>query len=107
MKLIEKLGFTPGPWLIDRRDEYEGDNTIEQIGSINPGFIYADDAWLEITKPDALLIAAAPEMLEALIKWCLQVEKDFDCKFPFVEQVHSIIEKATGMKWEKVKGLAK
>ena len=52
---------TPGPWEIER-----GYNTIiKSIGPCVPDE-YAGSAWLEVPDADALLIAAAPDLLEAL-----------------------------------------
>ena len=52
---------TPGPWEIER-----GYGTIiKSIGPCVPDE-YAGSAWLEVSEEDARLIAAAPELLEAL-----------------------------------------
>lgn len=52
---------TPGPWEIER-----GYSTI--IKSIGPCVAdeYAGSAWLEVSEANARLIAAAPELLDAL-----------------------------------------
>lgn len=44
------------------------------------------------------------ELLEALIEWALQWEKQFEPSRLFEETV-SVIEKATGLEWEKIKEL--
>ena len=52
---------TPGPWEIER-----GYGTIiKSIGPCVPDE-YAGSAWLKVSEANARLIAAAPELLEAL-----------------------------------------
>ena len=52
---------TPGPWEIER-----GYSTIiKSIGPCVPDE-YAGSAWLEVSEEDARLIAAAPDLLDAL-----------------------------------------
>lgn len=52
---------TPGPWEID----YGYNRIIKSIGPCVPDE-YAGSAWLEVTEANARLIAAAPDLLEAL-----------------------------------------
>lgn len=53
---------TPGPWEIER-----GYGTIiKSIGPCVPDE-YAGSAWLEVSDADALLIAAAPDLLNAIL----------------------------------------
>lgn len=51
---------TPGPWEIERRRSF--------VTAIGPCVAdeYAGSAWLDVSEADARLIAAAPELLEAL-----------------------------------------
>jgi hypothetical protein len=100
---MKKLRHTPGPWKITRRsDDYI--DPIEQVGEIKPGFTHADDAWLEITEPDARLIAAAPEMLEALISAYSEIKEYTELAKMYGEPEYTkeIIEKATGLPIDEV-----
>ncbi|CAM4031040.1 hypothetical protein [Ectopseudomonas alcaliphila] len=53
---------TPGPWEIHKA---QNGRTIVQVGPCAPEE-YAGCAWLDVSEPDACLIAAAPDLLEAL-----------------------------------------
>lgn len=53
---------TPGPWKIYR---YSGN--IESIGPCEAEE-YAGTSWLEVSEEDANLIAAAPELLEVVMR---------------------------------------
>lgn len=59
--MAEIMKHTPGPWQIERK----GPLIIKSIGPCEPDE-YAGAAWLEVSEADALLIAAAPDLLEAL-----------------------------------------
>ena len=97
---------TPGPWrvsekrgnLIDIRHENNEPGTM----SLNLAQIVARQSWLKEAEANARLIAAAPELLEALqmaLEWIDAVPSDtllpampgFDR-----DEVNSIINKATG-----------
>lgn len=54
---------TPGPWGIDRDDR----GVIDSIGPVTWWAKYAADGGLDASDADARLIAAAPELLEALL----------------------------------------
>ena len=56
-----KAKHTPGPWKID----YGYNRSINFIGPCVPDQ-YAGSSWLQVTEANARLIAAAPELLEAL-----------------------------------------
>lgn len=56
-----KAKHTPGPWKID----YGYNRSINFIGPCVPDQ-YAGSSWLRVTEANARLIAAAPELLEAL-----------------------------------------
>ena len=100
MSIIEKLGITPGPWESNRyhiqtkvlRQDY-----AKHICTA-PGDYDAKIA-------DFTLIAAAPEMLEALIKalrlWPLGASTNEQINFVMKDA----IEKATGRTWEEIKEL--
>jgi MoxR-like ATPase len=87
MSIVEKLGITPGPW---RADDY--------------GTVWAGRAWVVDTSNDenSRLIAAAPELLEALIRRALDSEY---LSYDDLEADIIIIERATGKSWEEVKNL--
>lgn len=101
MNIIEKLRITPGPWIAE-----------------SPGFIGPkDEPIVECsgTISDCNLIAAAPEMLEALIEYCyssdvfeqsmkengLDIQPD---SFRY-SKIIPIIEKACNKSWEEIKEL--
>jgi len=124
MNIIEKLGITPGPWVKD----YGG--TIGHIKCIAPnkqGFtptvarydMCASFIQQDNQKANGRMIAAAPEMLEALID--LARRKEYAAYNAYMENgwgdesekkavaeikpYTDIIEKATGLEWEKIKEL--
>ena len=61
---------TPGPWKID----YGYNRIINFIGPCVPDQ-YAGSSWLQVTEANARLIAAAPDLLDAL-KGMLEVFGD-------------------------------
>ena len=87
---MSKLKHTPGPWEIKQDDR----GYFENIGPLSMGFTHADDVWLDIEEADARLIAAAPEMLGALI----MIYKVWHEDSILISSVKAIIEKATGLK---------
>ena len=98
MNIIEKLGITPGPWKYDKRHEF--------IESERDGQRICYEA--SISK-DGALIAAAPEMLEALIEDIESYEfspGDMHSHYDYIRN-KKIVEKATGKTWEEIKELIK
>jgi len=91
---IERLGITPGPWEIEKTSVSPNhlDSLIKTSDDAKYiGWIYNDHS------ADARLIAAAPEMLEALIELCVFIN-------PANDDIAIIaIERATGKTWEEVK----
>ena len=84
---------TPGPWEID----FGYNRIIKSIGPCFPDE-YAGSAWLEVTEEDARLIAAAPDLLEAL-RDCLRRIDDADETYGpdhAVTKARAAIAKATG-----------
>ena len=95
--MIEKLGITPGPWTVHEIEAkvYAGDNPV-------CGMLWPTDARsVYETRRNAELIAAAPEMLEALI----ELYADWENVDYHVDWIKSIIVKATGKSWEEIKRL--
>ena len=105
---ISKLGITPGPWTYEKEAKHEGyirgaKDFRVAFYTIMPHDERNQEAVrkrIETNTHNARLIAAAPEMLEALIKSEIMDEKlfggnDFDNQ--------KIIEKATGRTWAEVK----
>jgi len=90
--MIDKLEITGGPWDV----VYTTDKAF--IGNERGTFIRLKRK--ELSYNDANLIAAAPEMLEALIgtgRYQECNEWDID------EYILQVIEKATGRTWAEVK----
>jgi len=87
MNIIEKLGITPGPWLYKELTIGTEEDMVQ--------------------RRNALLIASAPDMLGALIKYLVIGEGTI----AIADLVHTelafkdIVEKATGKTWQEIKGL--
>ncbi len=66
--------YTKGPWEIEPHESWSSmlgryvvdAGCYDKIGPLEVGVTYADDVWLEVSESDACLIAAAPDLLEAL-----------------------------------------
>lgn len=89
------MGHTPGPWEADIEDV----GTLLHRAVIGPrGELVADcDAYRlsgEETAANARLIAAAPDLLDALHE--LLRATDFDNDEPWIVKAHAAISKATG-----------
>jgi hypothetical protein len=66
MKVPQKIGYTPGPWFAK---QYAGKKVISIFPLAGPTFATLDvgpTSRRDIQKANARLIAAAPELLEAL-----------------------------------------
>ncbi len=102
MNIIEKLGITPkGKWTVSK---WQGDESYTVWNGIideNKGGGHVANS-KNIATAD--LIAAAPEMLEALIEIVRIIEppkRDFTGAW--IYRATPIIEKATGKTWEQIK----
>lgn len=85
---------TPGPWRIARKREGKG--FIESVGPCLAEE-YAGSAWLGVSDEDANLIAAAPELLEALMDFTSLYPTDIHYdKDSLVGRARAAIAKALG-----------
>ena len=100
MGILAKLQITPGQWMVYTGHCFPGVNVITKSEWI----CEVGEAKNDGVRDDARLIAVAPEMLEALIEWCLYWEEHFGPSKRFKHTVY-LIEKATGKTWEEIKGL--
>lgn len=86
------MSHTPGPWEIARSPH---GRTIYEIGPCKPEE-YAGAAWLSVSEEDARLIAAAPELLDALQQFVNACKKQ-DIKLGTITGLaEHVIAKATG-----------
>lgn len=107
MNIIEKLGITPGPWRdIPKSENPVCDETYHMIesggGFLNSLTFTGFGASGVMNRHDASVIAAAPEMLEALIEAALCFEAETGTEHFSVP----IIEKAAMKTWEQIKELS-
>ncbi|MCW8932158.1 MAG: hypothetical protein OQL19_18235 [Gammaproteobacteria bacterium] len=96
MSIIEKLGISKAPWEVNKRAStaiMSKNTCIANSGGWTDAL--KEDVFLEQQK-NAILIASAPEMLEALI----QIQYFHD-----ELDITEIIEKTTGKSWEEIKQL--
>jgi hypothetical protein len=102
MGILEKLKITPGPWYWTWSEE-EGSlypPSPDGIHAANEGILEYVPRNTTLLERHKDLIAAAPEMLHALINiglyGALRHEQDW-------RKIEYVIEKATGMSWQEVK----
>lgn len=91
---MRKLNHTPGPLRAIREGHFSS------IIPVNGG----PDVGQILKREDAVLYAAAPEILEALIEGVKVYGDNFD-DIEQCEHIHNsikIIERATGKKWEEL-----
>jgi hypothetical protein len=120
--IIEKLGITPGPWCVNF-NKWVGGNLgfcTANGGDVPHSSRYVAEAFsgedaTEESKANDALIAAAPEMLEALIESVMKAEElnaiinEFDdgelSEIIKSDKRVTAIKKATGKTWEEIKSL--
>lgn len=87
-------GHTPGPWLVG---EEADDGTIDIVSDARPYVCEvipgAVDKW---TRSNALLIAAAPDLLEALKGMIVSYELEASPLNPALLKARAALAKATG-----------
>ena len=89
--------FTPGPWHLTEEDWVTGGYDIAVIQDKDGEEVLGISEWIRVNEPDLQLIAAAPEMYEALedvCKGCLgKLETNCTCR---VCQIGKALRKARG-----------
>lgn len=96
------MEHTPGPWKKVNNPGFEDRRKPScTIWPNNNNIVH--DPIAEVPKiEDARIIAAAPEMIEALIWFCRRVEKGEVRSRKTYGKYKAIIEKATGQTWEEL-----
>jgi len=124
-----KFNFTPGPWKVEEYEDKTLNIETDYKNGLNEvlicGGLYKTGGFSSgkcSNEANAKLIAAAPEMIEALItayKHMMQASKDaggcsFECNSNHCddcihaeseEKIRAAIEKATGLTWEEIKNV--
>ena len=116
MSIIEKLGISKSPWKA-ARDDCHFDSLSDIVDSDDKLICQSTGYSVDVMQKDCLLMASAPEMLEALIDEWFFIDKflsvwadSIDCaeyhKFnQRAEIIVCLVEKATGKSWEQIKEL--
>lgn len=97
--MTSKLKHTPGPW------NEEGIYVILRYADKHDMDIDESDKVMPFSTSDARLIAAAPEMLEALIEQCKNFKQVYPLtwyQFNEIQSTIKAIERATGLSIEEV-----
>lgn len=105
---MTNLKHTPGPWFfnndftISNRD-VTGDRPFGNDICLVFVDNYKNENAIKQSEVDGLLIAAAPEMLEAIISYLKRIEyaEEIDSMRSYKEFI-DVVEKATGMKIDEV-----
>ena len=88
---------TPAPWHVEFRQNYGGTKSAEHIVSENGDLICEGIHWNKNGEADAQLIAAAPELLEALEEVLLTEGRGLDCwERDTFNKARAAVAKATG-----------
>ena len=107
--------FTPGPWRISPHYDEKGKMHPsrwrgiyepvpgQELGSLSCVLSIGiegnvEDAWLQTSQANADLIAAAPELYEALDRWFpfIETEEGYAPSKPWVEKARAALAKARG-----------
>jgi hypothetical protein len=98
------MAHTPGPWKVLGGTIIENNNEDELIATVPEGF--EDSARFDRTRANATLIAAAPELLEALIdvtqELTTEIVRNQHCSYEIAQERGSIKRARTII--SKVKG---
>ena len=107
MNIIEKLGFTPGPWIrsVMALKSAEHIGATQYIATQELNYYGRSEKEIKRSVKDLGLCAAAPDMLEALIQVYSVLFDDGSIGSISDKSVLSVIEKATDIKWEDIKEL--
>lgn len=106
------MKHTPGPWAVAEDMGWEPDRTINyeitivdcggsEIRHIHEALAGKPTDKREQVEANARLIAAAPEMLDALIN-VYDNRGEADKLYIVADRLRPIIEKATGLTWEEI-----
>lgn len=105
MKTLEQLGISPAPWKVNDRElgddkeiwcEYISDRIIK--GEKRTKVVAKCNAYFDTYKPDAHLIAAAPELYEALLEM-VEIYRDggsYDYVQEVITKAQAALAKAAG-----------
>ena len=108
MSIADKLGFTPGPWHLEKSGGFGGEGCEVPHSSC-----WCEEAWEEEDSTDESrandkLMATSPEMLLSIIGMVDCAEKgEMGKAAKILHLMSEVIEKATGKTWEEVKELIK
>lgn len=107
MKKLSELGISPAPWKVDDREfgcdnqiwcEYISDKIVK--GEKRTKLVARCNAYFDTYKPDARLIAAAPELYDMLQSLVEYIDREcIPCGEPACELMaaaHNVLAKAAG-----------
>jgi phosphoribosylcarboxyaminoimidazole (NCAIR) mutase len=90
---------TPGPWFTDDAQDSDERRYVMSANAPFPGTVAIVTLDIEEAEANAALIAAAPEMLDALLYWerCMNDDTDMgEMVAEFTKLAYYAIAKATG-----------
>lgn len=88
--------FTPGPWTWNMRGHEFISIDGPEFQSVLMAEQYAGSSWIEVSKEDAFLIAAAPDLLEALMEFVTPFDGIEVVQGGLIGKARAAIAKATG-----------
>lgn len=93
-----KVAFTPGPWPISETGDGKriiiGDGLVEGPSGYEVAEVYSDDCPREVAQANALLISAAPELLD-FATWVADRGGDNN-PMEIFKRARTVVSKATG-----------